>query len=300
MNKKPLPYIQLTLGMMFTGIHVVAGKVVTEVFPIFFASGITLIASSALFFLYLFLRGGPIPRLTRKNFLFILLQSFTGIFIFRIGILKGLSYTGAIEGGIILSSTPVVIAFLSFIFLKEKITIRKIIALSFSVTGILIINLVQAGGTARGNIILGSIFLAAAVLGEALFTVLRRIIGTTVGAVANAAYTALFGAAFFLPLLIYQVPSVAGMDFTARDWLILACYGTIAPMAAFTLWFSGVSSTSASTAGVFTAILPVSTILFSTLFLHENLLAFHGIGAAFIILGILFVIEGRKGKRLPR
>lgn len=299
MNKKSIPYIQLVLGMTFTGTHVVAGKYVTAVFPIFFASGVTLFASSLFFFLYFLIRPGSIPRPDRRSLLLILLQAFTGIFIFRIGILKGLTHTGAIEGGIILSSAPIVIAFLAFFFLKEKLTPRKLIALAFSVTGILIINLLGAGGPGGGNILLGSLFLAAAVFGEALFTVLRRIIGTRVGALENAAYTTLLGAIFFLPFMLRDTPEVMGMNFIPRDWVVLFYYGTAAPMAAFTLWFSGVSGTSGSTAGVFTAILPLSTMLFSTLFLGERLFLYHGIGAACIIFGILFVIEGRKNKIRP-
>jgi len=298
LSKKFIPYIQLALGMTFTGAHVVAGKAVSSTFPIFFASGITLAATSFLFFLYFFLKPGPVPRPDRRSFLFILLQAFTGIFIFRIGILKGLSYTGAIEGGIILSSTPILIAFLSFLFLKESITLKKIIALLFSVGGILIINLLSADGSSGRNILLGSLFLSAAVFGEALFTVLRRVIGTRVGAVANAAYTSLAGALFFLPLMLMDLPKTTSMEFIPQDWLILFFYGTAAPMVAFTLWFSGVSNTSGSTAGVFTAILPISTMIFSTLFLREPLFPYHALGAACIIIGIFFVIEKQRNRKL--
>lgn len=294
MNKKTLPYVQLALGMMFTGSHVVAGKVVAGVFPIFFASGLTLLVTSGLFFLFFLLKPGPFPVPDRRNLLYILLQAFTGIFIFRIGILKGLSYTGAIEGGIILSTTPVLIAFLSFFFLREHITIRKIIALGFSVAGFLIINLMESGGTSGGNILLGSLFLSAAVFGEALFTVLRRVIGTSVGAAANAAYTSFLGALFFLPLVFHDLPTLKTLEVLPRHWLILFFYGTAAPMAAFTLWFSGVSSTSGSTAGVFTAILPISTMVLSTIFLHEPLFLYHALGAGCIILGIVFVVERSK------
>ncbi len=298
MSKKIIPYIQLTLGMTFTGAHVVAGKVVSSRFPIFFASGITLAVTSFLFFLYFFLKPGPVPRPDRRSFLFILLQAFTGIFIFRIGILKGLSYTGAIEGGIILSSTPILIALLSFLFLKESITPKKIIALSFSMAGILIINLLGADGSSGRNILLGSLFLSGAVFGEALFTVLRRVIGTRVGAVANAAYTSLTGALFFLPLMFMDMPKLASMEFIPRDWLLLFFYGTAAPMASFTLWFSGVSSTSGSTAGVFTAILPISTMIFSTVFLREPLFPYHALGAGCIIIGIFFVIDKHRNRKL--
>jgi len=284
--------------MIFTGSHVVAGKVVTATFPIFFASGITLCVTSSLFVLYFLFRPGPFPRPDRRSFLFIILQAFTGIFIFRIGILKGLTYTGAIEGGIILSSTPILIAFLSFLFLKEHITKRKILALIISVAGILIINLMGVGNSSGGNILLGSLFLSCAVLGEALFTVLRRVIGTRVGAVANAAYTSLLGALFFLPLMIGEIPEALELNFAFRDWAILFFYGTAAPMAAFILWFSGVSGTSGSTSAVFTAILPISTMLFSTLFLREPLFLYHAAGAVCIILGIFLVIDRRRKKTI--
>ncbi|MBN2049775.1 MAG: DMT family transporter [Spirochaetales bacterium] len=301
MSKNLLSYTQLTLGMLFTAAHVVAGKVVTSVFPIYFASGVTLFTSAALFFLYLSLQKSSVPRLDRRSFLLILLQAFAGIFLFRIGILKGLSYTGAMEGGIILSSTPMVIALLSFFLLREALTWRKIIALGLSIGGIMIINLLQVEvAGSKDHILLGSLFLSGAVFGEALFTVLRRIIGQKVRPVTNAAYTALMGALFFLPLMIRDIPQTAAGNFTAADWLILFFYGTAAPMAAFVLWFSGVSGSSGSTAGVFTAILPLGTILLSALFLGETLQGYHTLGTVCIVAGIVLVVRSPVRKRQDR
>jgi len=69
---------------------------------------------------------------------------------------NGLKYANAAEGGIITSTTTAVIAVLSFLLLKERLKINKIIGVIFSVLGVLVINLtVDLSST---NQIIGSIF----------------------------------------------------------------------------------------------------------------------------------------------
>ena len=91
--------------------------------------------------------------------------------------------------------------------------------------------------------------------------------------------------------MILDLQKVDLTQFLFQDWLILLYYGTIAPTLVFVLWFKGVSRVSGSIAGVFSAILPISTMVFSAFLLGEALTIYHGIGTVFIIAGIYFIIQ---------
>ena len=73
----------------------------------------------------------PVSRKTPKNL-------FLGIvYIF---LLYGLRLTSAVERGIITSTVPTVLGIISFIFLKEQLTLNKGVGITLTVPGILAVN----------------------------------------------------------------------------------------------------------------------------------------------------------------
>ena len=64
-------------------------------------------------------------------------------------------------------------------------------------------------------------------------------------------------------------------------------------MVAFLLWFEGVARVPASTAAVFTGVLPISAVALSYAVLGEPFLWSHLIGGACVVLGIVLI--ARRG-----
>jgi drug/metabolite transporter (DMT)-like permease len=289
--------LQLALAMMITGSHVVVGKLVIRSFPIFFASGTTLGLAALIFVLLLLLTEGRFPRIGWRDFGLLAAQAFTGLFLFRIATLKGLEYTGGIEAGIILSTTPAVIGLISFTFLREKAHWNKIAAVILAFLGILIINLsgVAAGrspGTTPQAVrpVLGSVLLFGSVLGEAFFTVIRKMISGRISALANAAVVSSLGFLMLLPFTLTQVGEINYSQIGALQWIELLYYGTIVPLTAFLLWFSGVSKAQVNIAGVFTGFLSISALILSILILKERALWSHFVGLGLVLAGIALAV----------
>jgi drug/metabolite transporter (DMT)-like permease len=59
---------------------------------------------------------------------------------------------------------------------------------------------------------------------------------------------------------------------------------------AFILWFQGVSKVPASTAAVFTGVMPVSAVLFSYVILHQPFSWSHIWGGACVLIGLAFIV----------
>ena len=285
-------YFQLALAMMITGSHVVVGKLVIRSFPIFFASGTTLGLASLIFILLLLLKERRFPRIGWRDLGLLAGQAFTGLFLFRIATLKGLEYTGGIEAGIILSTTPAVIGLISFTFLREKAYWNKIAAVILAFLGILIINLSGvAGDQLPGQRpVLGSVLLFGSVLGEAFFTVIRKMLSGRISVLANAAVVSFLGFLMLLPLTLTQVREVHYSQIGAAQWIELLYYGTVVPLTSFLLWFSGVSKAQVNIAGVFTGFISVSALILSMLILKEKALCFHFVGLGLVLAGIALAV----------
>jgi drug/metabolite transporter (DMT)-like permease len=128
-----------------------------------------------------------------------------------------------------------------------------------------------------------------AVVGEALFTIFRKILSQAVSPLATATFMSVLGFFMFLPFSIYEA---CNFDFTAIsliDWLPIFYYAIVVTVIAFILWFQGVSKVPASTAAVFTGIIPISAVFLSVIVLSEPVSLRHIFAVLCVFLGIVFI-----------
>jgi len=286
-------YTLLTFSMTIVGSSLVVGKIITNSFPVFLASGLSLFVASIAFLPILLKSEGGLPKIKQKDLLIILAQAFLGTFLYRILLLYGLKYTNAAEGGIITSTTTAVIAVLSFLLLRERLKINKILGVFFSILGVLSINLaVNQTSTGENSFaILGIILIFASVVAEALFSILAKFVSKGVKPVTMAALITMFSFLMFLPFSIFETLRFNIFTPNTYDWISVLYYGLFVTVISFSLWFKGLSMVEASTAGIFLGIVPVSSVLLSYLILKEPFSWFHVLGVLFVIIGIVFILK---------
>ncbi len=106
-----------------------------------------------------------------------------------------------------------------------------------------------------------------------------------------ATVVSVFGLLLFLPVAIYEA---AAIDFTAvswAEWLPILYYAIIVTVVGFILWFQGVQKVPASTAAVFTGIMPVSAVLLSYLILQEPFAWSHIWGGLCVLIGLILIVR---------
>jgi drug/metabolite transporter (DMT)-like permease len=284
-------YIELVLAMAIAGSSVVVGKLVIATFPVFLASAVRFAIGCAILVPLLFHREGIRSATTRRDWVILFLQSLTGVVLFSIFLLYGLKFTNAAEAGIITSTTPAVVGIISFLFLKERLSAYRILGIGLAVCGVLLINVLGAAAdTARGPApLLGNLLVFGAVVGEALFTIFRKAASDTISPLRMATVVSLFGLLLFLPLGLYEATT---FDFTVvgwMEWMPILYYGTAVTVVAFILWFRGVMKVPASTAAVFTGVMPVSAVLLSYLILQEPFAWSHVWGGLCVLAGLRLI-----------
>lgn len=281
--------IILTVAMAIAGSSVVVAKVIVADFPVFLANELRFVTAASVLVPIVLFRNGGLPRYSTREVMILAGQAFTGVFVFNVFLFYGIQFTSAAEAGIITSTTPVFVALIAVVFLKETVTRNTVIGIALAVLGILAIEVI--GGTASGERgsypLFGNLLVVGAVLGEALFTILGKAVSDRVSPLEITTTTSVFGVALFFPFALYELTWFDVGSVRAVAYLPIAYYGIVVTVVGFVLWFRGVAVVPASVAGVFTGVLPVSAVLLSYLLLEEPFRWSHVVGIIFVVAGIV-------------
>lgn len=101
----------------------------------------------------------PKEKLSKKDLFLLLIAGFVGIFVNQTSFLLGLSTTSPIDASIIITLLPVNSMILAAIFLKEPISVKKIVGVLIGATGILLLILKNSSdkigsGNLKGNLLI--------------------------------------------------------------------------------------------------------------------------------------------------
>lgn len=286
--------LDLSMAMILVGSSVVAGKFMIVEMPPHLASALRFAFAAILIVPLLFILEG-VPRLSARSWGILFVQAACGSFLFNVFLLGGLSLTGAGAAGIITSTTPACMGLIALVVLGERPTRRAATGIALSVAGVMAVN-IQATGFETGSLV-GNGLILCAVLAESLFLLLRKTVREPVSPLAVSTAMTCFGLILFTPGALIQAH---GFDFGAVSWATwgtVAYYGAFITVAAYLFWFSGVMQVDAGTAGVFTAIMPVSAVALSMLLLGEPLSPAHVAGCTLVLAGIWCI--SRPGGRRP-
>jgi len=274
--------------MAVVGSSIAVGKVAVTRVPVFLLSGLRFAVAAVILTLLVAVLQRPLPRVTRRDVAVLSLQAFAGIFAFNVLLLYGLRFTSASAGGIVTSTTPAVAAAIAIVVLGERWTGRRTVGIALAVAGILALNLTARGFDVRGpRPWLGNMLVFGAVLGEAVFVVCSRVAAQRLPPLVVATAISMLGFLMFLPMTLLELHGFPLSRLTAADWVIVAYYGVLVTVVAFLLWARGVARVPASTAAVFTGVLPVSALGLSAAALGERVTAAHVLAAVLVVAGVV-------------
>jgi len=247
----------------------------------------------------------PMTRRTRG---LVFLESFLGNFLFSICMLFGVSMTSAVSAGVIMAAIPAMVALISWIFLRERITPRVMSAIACAALGIALLALAPAhghasaaaGGAPRTLPWLGNLLVFCAVLCEAAYAVIGKSLTGKLGPRRISSLINLWGFVLSTPFGIWLALHFDFGGVRPALWVLLVVYALAASIWTVWLWMTGLRSVPASQAGVFTVLLPVSAALVGVLVLGEQLTALQLAAFGAALLGVVLATwPGRKGLRAP-
>ena len=279
-------YLSLGASMALVGSYVGLSKLLVVIFPIFLLAWLR-------FGIAAVVMGGWVKRapdearLSTHDRRLLFLESFFGNFLFSICMLFGVSLTTALAAGVIMAALPAAVALLSWGLLRERITQRVGAGIVCAVCGIALVSLGKAVPGAAAGSLLGNLLLLGAVLCEAIYVVIGKKLTGNVSPRRISALINLWGLVLVTPLGLWQVLRFDFSAVTAGTWWLLLFYSIAASMVAVWLWMTGLEHVPASSAGVFTVLLPVSAAAVGVLFLGEGISALQAAAFALALVGVV-------------
>ena len=227
--------------------------------------------------------------LKRRDWPLITVMSLSGYLLANWGQFYGTQLTTSQLSVVIMSTTPIGVVLLAKIILKERIGLKKWLAVCLATIGTFIIIGV---GDVAANQIFGGLVLVAAVFVEALMLVLVKKVPEEYSMTTISMYCMLISAVVMAPFELSHMPSaLAAM---AADGTVLACVlfiGIFATGVAYCLWNKGMTYGAASTSGMYLFIQPVVGTLLGWAWLGETVGLPFFIGTALILGGAALIAK---------
>lgn len=160
-----------------------------NVFIFFRAAGATLLFwLTSLFFVR--------EKVEKKDLLRLAICGVFGVTVNQLFFFHGLNLSSSINSGIIMTVNPMLVVILSFFILKEKITPNKVLGIIIASIGAILLTL--AGGTGKGDSVLGDLFLFINALSYAIYLVIAKPLMKKYKPLTVITYVFTFGLGFIM------------------------------------------------------------------------------------------------------
>ena len=239
---------------------------------------------AALFFLPLAIKNRHTCTLKEiwscKKYLFFM--SLFGSALFMFNMCVGLEYTTATNAALINGLNPIVIVFAAAVFTKVKVKKIAYLPLIFAVCGAIILIWFKPANMGSGfSMNIGDLFFVGNVIAWAAFSVIlipfnNRLHWSVWGFIINA-----FAAIMLLVLTPWFPISFA--DVPMADFVKVAYAGLVCGGLSTALWNNAISRLGIATTALFNNLNPLSSVIFSMIFLHETMVGNQIIGAVMIL-----------------
>lgn len=230
---------------------------------------------------------GRLPRLTRRNFPWLLLLSATGIFGYNALFFAGLQTVPAGRAALIVAATPAVIALYSGLFLGEAFGPVKIAGMALSFGGV---GLIVSGGAPLAllhtAVSAGDLCIFGCVATWAAYTLAGKKAMERVAPYGAVMWSCILGAALLLPPALacglLRDAAAAGPGI----WGCLVFFGVLATGFGFSWYYEGVRAIGPTRAGIFINLVPVTAVFLGWLLLGEPLAPSLAAGGLLVLCGV--------------
>jgi drug/metabolite transporter (DMT)-like permease len=255
-----------------------------------------LIATIALVALTFFREGG-LPRLSRREWIGIVLLGATGVAAYNLCFMFGLESVPASRGSLIIALNPAATMIGAALFLHEPMTLGKVAGMLLALIGV---TLELGGGNPlalfEGGAGVGEAALFGCVIAWAAYTLIGKRITVGISPLAVTTYAALVGTAMLVAIAFMRGELVVP-NASPAGWASLAYMGILGTAVAFVWFLEGVKTLGPARAAIFVNLVPVAAITLGVLLLGERITLPMIAGAMLVIAGVWII--NRPAQSMP-
>jgi drug/metabolite transporter (DMT)-like permease len=221
-----------------------------------------------------------------------------GVGNFNLFVYVGLQETSATNALLLQSACPALIVAIAAATRLARATPRQLAGIAVSLAGVVTIVAGGApGGLAALSFARGDLWVLAAVLSWALYTLLLRRRPAGVDPLALLTALVAVGVAWIAPFYARELAAGTRMRLDAVSVASVAYVAIFASVVAYALWNEGVARVGASRAGVFLHLMPAFGSALAVALLGESFRPSHGAGIALILGGVFLASAAARPSR---
>jgi drug/metabolite transporter (DMT)-like permease len=222
-----------------------------------------------------------------RSWKFLFLLGATGIGTFHLLVYVALRDTTAINAGLMMSLTPVIIVMFSYLLFQERISQLQTLGIIISLMGVVVL-------LARGDIRelthlqfnKGDLWMLAAVPLWSFYSALLRRTPREVQPLVMVTVIMVAGIAVLTPFMAFRLATVGLSPLTITNTGAVLYVAVFCSVIAYLCWNKGIAMVGANRGGLFMHLTPLFSALLGMLILNEQLRVFHLTGAILVFTGI--------------
>jgi len=283
-------YAKLVLTAVFWGGTFIAGRVVaaqtgpiTATFLRFTLASVVLLALTRR-------REGPLPRLTHRQALLVLVLGLSGVVLYNLFFFSGLKTVGAGRASVIVAANPILIFLGSVVFFQERLTVGRLAGVLFSFSGaVTVISHGRLSTIFEGGLGWGELFIFGCVISWATYSLVGKVAMRDLLPRTAVTGSCLVGAAGLLGLALLPPGGENMLHLSGGVWLSLAYLGLLGTALGFVWYYDGIRELGPSRAAIFINLVPISAVILAWLLLGETPDASLAVGACLVVLGVYLI-----------
>lgn len=281
-NNYLIGVLEIGLANSFVGVNIILNKFIIEKAPLMVLLELRYIFGTIiLFFMALCLKKYKFylteQKFTPNSWFIYILMALSGGVFFNFIYMFGLNKTTATAVGIIGSSISTIIVVLSYFFLRQPLKRVHILSVFLVVLGVMILNLTRVpvgtgqslSDTSSGQMIIGNFIVFLAMIPEALFTILAKMIKIRVCPIVSGLFINLLNGLFCLPFAIYSGLNINLLQLDSTVWVFSFLIGLFSGALFYTFYNRGIAKIDSNTAALMTGVIPLSSAILAITFLNE-------------------------------
>src|SRR6516225_9323355 len=284
------PYILLTLAALFWADNVVLGRGVSgAIIPITLNVLRWAIALALLLPIAWSQLAGK-GQVVRKHFAERVLLAVPSIAIYNTFLYIGTRTTTATNAGLIVGTMPIAILVLGYFAREERLTTRRVAGIASSFVGVVLV--IAEGSSAlvhELSLSSGGLFIIGAVVSWAVYSILLRRFSIPLSGSALLAVLSAIGLALCIPFCAWELLHGERILWSPGTAAAIIYVGIFPSVIATIFWNAAVAQVGAGTAGVFTNLIPIFSVILAVILLKESINPFQLVGMGLIFMAIWLV-----------
>jgi drug/metabolite transporter (DMT)-like permease len=282
------------LTVVVWGMNFSAIKIALREFTPYSFNGPRLTLASLLLLFFLWKKEGGFS-LGRAELVRLVVLGIIGNTIYQTLFINGINLTTASSTSLVMTMTPIFIALMSAIFIRERIHWAGWAGIFISFFGLyLVIFGPSLGASFSRRDLRGDLLILLGNLCWAAYTVFSKPLLGRLSPLKLTSLTLAFGTFFYLPITAVDVLRFPWGSLSLRSWGAFLFSGVFAIATCYVIWYSSVGRVGNTKTGIYGYITPVFTVFFAHLFLSERITAYQVIGALIILLGFYLTRWGYR------